>query len=254
LQEGEFDDYLEFVSCLPDEESPGLVGLHQNAIITYSINESLAISADLLTLQSTGGAGVGSSNAQVAKMAAEILYQIREPFKIKEVEKKYPFTYSDSMNSVLLQELARFNVLIETIKQSLEVLIKTLEGKLAMTADIERMTKSISTNSIPENWRARSYPSKKPLMSYIKDFQKRLHMLDDWILKGQPSVHWISGFYFTQSFLTGIKQNFARKFKYPIDKVSFSFKVLKYDTEIHQAPEVGCYMRGLFLEGAGWND
>ena len=36
------------------------------------------------------------------KMAKEILYQIREPFKIKEVEKKFPFRYEESMNSVLL--------------------------------------------------------------------------------------------------------------------------------------------------------
>jgi hypothetical protein len=35
-------------------------------------------------------------------MASEILYSLREPFKIKEVEKKYPFRYEDSMNSVLI--------------------------------------------------------------------------------------------------------------------------------------------------------
>ena len=86
------------------------------------------------------------------------------------MEKKYPFKYEDSMNSVLLQELARFNILIETIKRSLETLIKTLEGKVVMTSDMERMIKSIMINSIPDNWRAKSYPSKKPLMSYVKDF------------------------------------------------------------------------------------
>mmetsp|Transcript_7769 Transcript_7769/g.7237 ORF Transcript_7769/g.7237 Transcript_7769/m.7237 type:complete len:135 (+) Transcript_7769:910-1314(+) len=133
----------------------------------------------------------------VSKMALEILYSIREPFKIKEVEKKYPFKYEDSMNSVLLQELARFNVLIETIKSTLGVLIKTLEGKLVMTADMEKMIKSIATNGIPEKWQARSYPSKKPLMSYIKDFQERLQMLEDWIEHGKPKIYWISGFFFT---------------------------------------------------------
>jgi hypothetical protein len=33
-------------------------------------------------------------------------------------------------------------------------------------------------------WKARSYPSKKPLMSYIKDLKSRLKMLDEWIEKG----------------------------------------------------------------------
>lgn len=103
-------------------------------------------------------------------MSREILAQIREPFKVKEVEKRFPFKYEESMNSVLLQELARFNTLIEVVKNSLETMIKTLEGKLVMNQDIERMLKSMSNNNVPDVWKARSYPSKKPLLSYIKDF------------------------------------------------------------------------------------
>ncbi len=135
-QYGEFEDYQEYIRGLPDEESPMLVGLHENANITYAMNESTDIVADILALSKNSGAegqAGGSTNVQAMKMAREILYQIREPFKIKEVEKKWPFKYEESMNSVLLQELARFNVLIEIIKSTLEILIKTLEGKLVMT-------------------------------------------------------------------------------------------------------------------------
>lgn len=52
-------------------------------------------------------------------MTIEILEMIREPYKIKEVEAIYPFRYEESMNSVLLQELARYNKLIEVMKGSL---------------------------------------------------------------------------------------------------------------------------------------
>ena len=123
-----------------------------------------------------------------------------------------------------------------------------------MNPDIESLLLSFTNNSLPSLWRSRSYPSKKPLLSFVKDLRDRLSMLTDWIEQGQPIVFWLSGFFFTQSFLTGVKQNFARKYRYPIDKVTFSFKVLKYETMIKEAPANGCIARGLFLEGASWNN
>jgi len=62
------------------------------------------------------------------------------------------------------------------------------------------------------------------------------------------------GFFFTQSFLTGVKQGFARKVKCSIDKVDFRFQVLKeYDPA--KLPKIGegCYAHGLYMEGGGWD-
>lgn len=97
------EHYIRFITTLPDQESPVLFGLHENANITYAIHESSAITSDILKMTSTSGSGDSSqANELVRKMASDIKSQIPDVFKTKEVEQKYPFLYEESMNTVLL--------------------------------------------------------------------------------------------------------------------------------------------------------
>ncbi|XP_050953838.1 dynein axonemal heavy chain 3 [Labeo rohita] len=251
---GPYQSYVDYIRNLPITAEPEVFGLHSNANITKDNQETnQLLDGVLLTLPRQTSGGAKSPQEIVDELAEGMLAKLPPDFDIEMVTNKYPLLYEESMNTVLRQELIRFNRLSKVVRSSLINTQKALRGQVVMSAELENVFNSLLVGKVPAMWAAKSYPSLKPLGSYVSDFLARLQFLQDWIDNGPPSVFWISAFYFTQSFLTGVSQNFARKYTIPIDYIGFEFEVCKQETHMEQKPEDGAYVRGLFLEGARWD-
>jgi dynein heavy chain len=157
---------------------------------------------------------------------------------------------TDSMNIILLQELNRYNKLIGVIRLSLSSIKDALNGLIVFSFDLEDALNFIKINKVPKTWMESSYPSLKPLPAYIDNLKQRIAFFNKWLDEGKPPVFWISGFFFPQGFLTGILQNYARKYTIAIDKLVYDYEVLPEHASKAQAPEDGCYVDGFYLEGA----
>jgi dynein heavy chain len=207
----------------------------------------------MLLTQSSGGGGGGKSEDEImSEVATDILGKIPDRYDMEEAMISYPVKFEESMNTVLTMELVKFNRLLNTIELSLKQIGKAVKGEILMTEELDNVGRAMVFAQIPPMWKKVSYPSFKPLASYSADLIKRCEFFNDWLKTKPPSVFWVSSFFFTQAFLTGSKQNFARKYTIPIDAVTFDYEWMSKD-HYKNAPRDGVYTKGLFLEAAKWD-
>lgn len=91
---------------------------------------------------------------------------------------RYPVMYEESLNTVLVQEVIRFNKLLRIIKESLQDLLKALKGLVVMSESLEAMARSLFTNLVPSIWASKAYPSLKPLGNLMFNCFNRVNTLE----------------------------------------------------------------------------
>lgn len=116
------------------------------------------------------------------------------------------------MHLFSFQELIRFNALLTIIRSSLINLGKAVKGLALMSSDLDKVGRALFDGKVPAMWLKKSFPSLKPLGSYIKEVLERINFFQGWIDRGAPTVFWISGFFFTQ--VRGLSRRLKMAAKY----------------------------------------
>jgi len=263
---GPLSTYLEFIKQLPLNTTPETFWLHNNANLTASINEGLYMLKTCVGLMGSFGASTSSGDDDdeggkartpeeiFSEVAAETAAKMPELVDVGAVMRTYPVLYEQCLNTVLHMELGKFNRLLTCIKDTCINLGKAVKGLVVFSPQLEQVGEGCITNKVPGPWMSVSYPSLKPLSSYISDFLDRWKFMGTWIKNGIPYCFWFSAYFFQQAFLTGVLQNFARRDKIAIDQSMWNYKVMKLAFVAEAHPDKGAYINGLFMDGARWDD
>lgn len=76
------------------------------------------------------------------------LMQVDAPFDVDKLQKQYPATYQESMNTVLVQEALRYNALLEVVAASLQECARAVKGLVVMSPSLEAVANSMYDNQV----------------------------------------------------------------------------------------------------------
>ena len=148
------EEFLEVIEGLPLVAPPEIFGFHENANITKHPKQTNAMFATCLLCEGGGGgASSGDKDATIAATAGDIKEKLPAAYDMEQAAISYPVLWEQSMNTVLCQELARFNNLTNAMKKSLVEVEKAVRGIVVMSGPLEALGDSLVYGAIPLMWK-----------------------------------------------------------------------------------------------------
>lgn len=247
------DFHITFIDTFPSVEVPGIFGQHINAEISSQIADANQQLDSIICLQPKEGGEQGNSKQNVLGAIIDgILQKIPENINYDEAYARNRPGDGNPLKIVLMQEISRYNLLLEVVRSNLFELDNGLKGKVLIGDREEVMLNSIFENKVPPVWKY-AYHSLKPLNSWVADLNQRIEMFQEWAFKQQPPSFWISGFTFPTGFTTALQQQAARKLNKSIDSLKWEFAYLTSESNVGVGAKEGAYVHGFYLEGAKWD-
>jgi len=213
----------------------------------------------LIDLQprTAGGGSGGSREDYIGGVASDIKVKVPDVHDLVEVriiiERKNGVPTPEQI--VLLQELERYNKLTKLMKTNLVDLGRAMIGEIGMSEALDKIGDSLFNGNLPDAWLRWSPASEKPIGSWMTHFVARETQYALWIEEGEPAVMWLSGLHISESYLTALVQATCRKREWPLDKSTLYTTSTTYTNweDVTEKMDYGTYVRGLYLEGAGWD-
>ncbi|KAJ7527535.1 hypothetical protein O6H91_16G059900 [Diphasiastrum complanatum] len=252
--DGTLQSHKEFIQTLPPVDRPEAFGQHSNADIASQLGASKLVLETIASLQPRKASSKGgiSQEEMVTNLLNDLLLQIPEPFDLADIQTNKSGDPS-ALHTVLFQEIERYNILLKQMRESCLNLQKGIQGLVVMSSDLETMFNALSEARVPQAW-LKCYPSLKPLGPWTRDLLQRISDLRSWAERTYPVVYWLAGFTYPADFLTAVLQTTARRSLIPVDTLAWEFTFMnKEENDIMEPPTDGIYVKGLYLEGAGWD-
>lgn len=236
-RDGSLESYCDFITMLPSTDKPEVFGQHMNADITSLIIETRSMFETLMSLQIQVSSNeiITSSSCtkedKVMQLASDIEEMLPRNIDYETAEKLIGSTNKTPLSVVLLQEIVRYNILLELTRDSVRDLQRGIKGLVVMSDELEEIFTCVYEGRVPSTWLT-AYPSLKALGSWTRDLISRVQHLAKWAeTTHTPLLFWLAAYTFPTAFLTAVLQTSARQSNLSIDSLTWEFNVIDIDED-----------------------
>ena len=231
---------------------------------------------------SSGGTGGGDDDGQAALEAriAAVLAALpvslspSEASALRDPFAPLPGGGVDTLGALLRQEVDGRNALLAGVAAELAALAGALQGRRAMTAELEDAAAALRAGAAPVRWAAAggggvTAAARRPLATWLRGVQERVAFVRGWLRDGAPRAFWLPALLRPRMLWTAVLQNHARRRGMPFDTLALEVRVLAPEDEqeqrasgsssssssssIEEDGDGGIVICGLHLEGARWD-
>ena len=111
---------MAYIRDLPLNSNPEVFGLHENAEITTNLSGTIRILENIISIQPKSSSAGGKTRDQIImEISQDLAGKTPPPFDLDLVIEKFPTEYTESMNTVLTQEVIRYNRLLVVMAEML---------------------------------------------------------------------------------------------------------------------------------------
>ena len=155
-KDGTLQSYREFVNMMPNTDHPEAFGQHPNGDIASQIKETRLLFDTLLSLQpqvtsSSSKTNKKTTEEEVMELSTKVLESLPQKLDYESTAKIFSED-NTPLKIVLLQEIERYNILLDDIYSSLVALQKGIQGLVVMSSDLEEIFKCIYEARVPSSW------------------------------------------------------------------------------------------------------
>eukprot|EP00051_Salpingoeca_urceolata_P022681 m.374555 g.374555 ORF g.374555 m.374555 type:complete len:4634 (-) comp20005_c1_seq12:280-14181(-) len=270
---GTTDQLLDWVSKLPNTQTPTWLSLPANAEVVLLAKRASAFVSQMASLQAataeaedfTGETIVGGTQTQsgltgIPHWMREVLTMCEQWLQLLpdmiSVMTRTEDSIKDPMFRFFEREVTMGSNLLKKVRKDIGAVIDCCNGKIKQTNDLRQLLQDLQHQHVPKGWQQYSIPRGLAVGLWMLDFVERCTQNESFAQAGANPASLravevsLGGLFNPEAYITATRQAVAQANQWPLERLQLQIDCRSSETDLPSDMDRAFKVTGLRLEGA----